>query len=131
MSFQKLSHWLDLLTCLFSQRASVVHSEILNMAQQNKTKICIQSYILPNSLLAKKVIVLSGFSFEDFSGTRSFELRLICVCPYSNTTALPSAVHANHDIAGPTALPAVWQLHPVPVHIWILTNTLNFVLNGC
>lgn len=31
------------------------------------------------------------------------------------------------DIAGPTALPAAWQLHAVPVHVWILTNSLNFV----
>lgn len=46
-------------------------------------------------MLAKKVIILSGFSFGDFPGTRSFELRLTCVCPYSNTTELPSAVHAK------------------------------------
>lgn len=67
-------------------------------------------------------------SFGDFPGTRSFELGLTCACPYSNRTALPSVVHANPDIAGPAALPAVWQLHPVPVHVWILTNILNFVL---
>lgn len=79
-------------------------------------------------MLAKKVIVLSGVHLETSLGTRSFELGRTCACPYSNRTALPSVVHANPDIAGPAALPAVWQLHPVPVHVWILTNILNFVL---
>lgn len=79
----------------------------------------------PNSLFAKKVIVLSGFSIGAFQGTRSFELTYLRL-PLFQHISTPKCCTYKPWYRRFYSFTSCVATASSP--FWILTNTLNSVL---